>query len=339
MKRVVISLLEAKPLDVEYVVGLLSEKEQWKNCDVTVIGDSMGLSNMRRGIHKKEYDSDGNSLWARLKFGRFLSRLKPDAVLLLGEPPKPIGSKYYYACTNLKDNKQACQALMKGAQGIFAASPSIMTALSKEFGATAYEAYRPISYTEEKHLMEVGVAAESSVSTVLTSADDMDDLTALEAFVKVVGENKKARLMVAGHLPAEQKRAAEKFLMSQGMGASISFVDDIHDDRVLELLKLAPIYLSTSLTKQNSTLLKDALHRGCTIICADLPQRRNLLGDSAVFVTVDQGGDIASSFGIAVFGLLENPLLAQQIRNRAKRQSKLFSWDHAAHKVHQVIFA
>jgi glycosyltransferase involved in cell wall biosynthesis len=101
----------------------------------------------------------------------------------------------------------------------------------------------------------------------------------------------------------------------------VHFTREIAPDAVAGLLQECNVFVFPSLWEGLPMAAIEALQAGAPIVASDIPANREVLADAAVVVPADD----ASALADAVRLVLEDPVLANSLRGRAKQRAACFT--------------
>lgn len=153
----------------------------------------------------------------------------------------------------------------------------------------------------------------------------------LRAF-KVLRERRPAsRLVIVGR-PVDGRVRDEVLALIRelDLSGSVTLTGAVPHDALLNTLHRAAVYVNASGAECFNIPVLEALVCGAPCVLPDADFQREVAGDAAVYVPVEKGGDVASAFAVAMFGVLENGSLADGLRRAAQRRAADFSWEKTA---------
>ncbi len=106
----------------------------------------------------------------------------------------------------------------------------------------------------------------------------------------------------------------------------VEFTGHVPHKEVLTQLKQAGIFVSTSLVEAFNIPVVEALACSTPTILADTSYAEEVAGRGALFVSLDKGGDVPAALAIAIYGLLNNPKLAQVLSKKGYAHVKQYNW-------------
>jgi glycosyltransferase involved in cell wall biosynthesis len=110
-------------------------------------------------------------------------------------------------------------------------------------------------------------------------------------------------------------------------------VDYVPDEDLPALYSAAIAYILPSLYEGFGLTALEAMACNTPVIASDISAMREILNDAALFVNPLDVNGIAN----AMQSLLDDPALANALRDRGLRQSKMFSWNETARKTRSLL--
>ena len=77
----------------------------------------------------------------------------------------------------------------------------------------------------------------------------------------------------------------------------------------------------------------EAMQLGCPVVASDIPALREICGDAALYAEPSEPADVARKIKL----LLRDPPLREKLRERGRRQARLFSWDKCARETVAIL--
>lgn len=153
----------------------------------------------------------------------------------------------------------------------------------------------------------------------------------VRAFQKLREQRPGTKLMIIGR-PVDVKVRDEVLALVRELklANAVTLTGGMPHDRLMQALGRASLYVSTSKAECFNIPVLEAMASGVPCVLASEDFQQEVAGDTAVYVTADKGGDVAAAFAVAMFGVLENKLIAESLRKKGLARSKLFTWQATA---------
>lgn len=153
----------------------------------------------------------------------------------------------------------------------------------------------------------------------------------IQAFALLRQERPNSRLMIVGEAGPDGQAEWVKMqalIAEHGLADAVTLVGAQSHAEVLKSLRKAGVFVSCARAEAFNMPLLEAMALGTAIVASDLPHYRDeIAGDGLVYVPVSQGGDVAAAFAVALYGVLENPVLAEQVGQYAQAKAQAFTWE------------
>ena len=174
-------------------------------------------------------------------------------------------------------------------------------------------------------------AARPTVLIVGTIEPRKNHATVLRAMADVRVAIPDAKLLIVGrrgwlYAEIEQKIQA-------GIEAGwIEWLDDASDAELEDAYRRATIAISASHYEGFGLPVLESLARGIACVVSDIPAHREVAGDNAVYVPVDQPAAIAD----AIVELIDEPQRREQIAGKGQMRAARFSWRETARRTRRA---
>jgi len=197
-------------------------------------------------------------------------------------------------------------------------------------GVTAAEIRRELPDLAEVHVLYPGLAAEFTPGRGrsgryvfhLGSSDPRDNTAAVVAAVARANARLRepVRLLVAGGSAVRRSDGAE-------------YLGRVTDDELLELYRGAAVYADASLYEGFGYQPLEAMACGTPVVASDTPAAREVVDSAALLCDArDIDGRAA-----AIVRVLQEPELADELRQRGLRRAAAFSWERTARMLAEVL--
>lgn len=180
----------------------------------------------------------------------------------------------------------------------------------------------------------VVAAGERDPNLVVTVGDfypQKDYPTLVKAFQMLRAKRPGTRLMIIGR-PVDAKVRDEVLALVRELklADAVTLTGGMPHERLMQTLAKASVFVSTSKAETVQIPLLEAMASGVPVVAGALPHAQEFLREAGVLVPVDKGGDVAAAFAVALYGLLENHGLAEDLRTKGLARAKQFTWDATA---------
>lgn len=135
------------------------------------------------------------------------------------------------------------------------------------------------------------------------------------------------RLMIIGR-PVDSRVRDEVLALIRELklADAVTLTGGMPHERLLHTLARASLYISTSKAECFNIPVLEAMASGVPCVLPDTDFQAEVAGETAVYVPVDKGGDIPAAFAVAMFGLLENPVLAKAMCAAGLKRAANYTW-------------
>lgn len=177
-------------------------------------------------------------------------------------------------------------------------------------------------------------APERDVNLVMAVGDfypQKDYPTLVKAFWILREKRPGTRLMIAGR-PVDSKVRDDVLALVRELklADAVTLTGGMPHERLMQTLAKASVFVSTSTAETVQIPLLEAMASGVPVVAGALPHAQEFVGEAGVLVPVEQGGDVAAAFAVAMYGLLENRTLADDLQRRGRAQTAGYTWEAAA---------
>lgn len=175
-----------------------------------------------------------------------------------------------------------------------------------------------------------GEVAERDPNLVVTVGDmyaQKDYPLLLRAFQVLREKRPGTRLMIIGRpVDALVRNEVLALVRELKLADVVTLTGGMPHDRLLHTLARAALYVSTSKAECFNIPVLEALASGVPCVLPEADFQREVAGDTAVYVPVDKGGDVPAAFAVAMYGVLENSVLAGALRAQGLKRAANYTW-------------
>lgn len=114
---------------------------------------------------------------------------------------------------------------------------------------------------------------------------------------------------------------------------NIIFTGYVSDEQLAQFYSKASLFIYPSLYEGFGIPNLEAMKNDCPIVISDIPPHREVCGDAAIYFNPLDIEDMANKMS----ALLDNDSLRNEMKERGKARTKLFSWDKSAEKLITLI--
>jgi glycosyltransferase involved in cell wall biosynthesis len=176
-----------------------------------------------------------------------------------------------------------------------------------------------------------GVAAgERDPNLVVTVGDfyaQKDYPLLVRAFKLLRDKRPGTRLMMIGRpVDAKVRNDVLALVRELKLADAVTLTGGMPHDKLMQALGRASLYVSTSKAECFNIPVLEAMASGVPCVLPEVDFQREVAGDTAVYVPVDKGGDVAAAFAVAMFGVLETPGLGEGLGRAAQKRAAGYTW-------------
>lgn len=155
----------------------------------------------------------------------------------------------------------------------------------------------------------------------------------IEAFAKLkISKKIPHQLVIAGAL----RWQADKSIQTEALKKikdSIIFTGRVNDSELISLYRNCDLFVYPSLYEGFGLPVLEAMSLGVPVVTSNISSLPEVAGDAAVLINPEDTNAIAQG----IWNILENRNLADQLREKGRKQADLFSWEYTAKKVLEVL--
>ena len=153
----------------------------------------------------------------------------------------------------------------------------------------------------------------------------------VRAFAALYAQRPASRLMIVGR-PVDARVRDEVIALVRELKLSqaVTLTGGMPHDKLMQVLARTAVFVSTSGAETVQIPLLEAMAAGAPVVAGEQPHTREFVATAGVLVPVDKGGDVAAAFAVAMYGILENHVVAEALRKKGQERAKLFTWTATA---------
>jgi glycosyltransferase involved in cell wall biosynthesis len=182
-------------------------------------------------------------------------------------------------------------------------------------------AVRPVDMTTE---------VKRDPNLVVTVGDyypQKDYPTLLKAFKILHTQRPATRLLIIGKaVDVNVARLMKETIAELDLQRAVTLAGSVQYPLLVQALRQASVYVSTSEAECFNMPVLEAMACGVPCVLPDVDFQREVADKAALYVPVEKGGDIASAFAVALYGVLENPSVAHMFCRAGQERVALFTW-------------
>jgi glycosyltransferase involved in cell wall biosynthesis len=118
-----------------------------------------------------------------------------------------------------------------------------------------------------------------------------------------------------------------------GLGDAVTFLDYLTEDALRRLYTHAACFVLPSLGEGFGIPVLEAMACGTPVVTSDIPPPREVAADAALFVDPYD----AASMADAMYRVLSDGALREELRERGLRRAQAFSWKRTGAEISGVI--
>ncbi len=153
----------------------------------------------------------------------------------------------------------------------------------------------------------------------------------VRAFAKLLEQRPHTRLMLVGRpVDARVRDELLGLIRELKLSHAVTLTGGMPHAQLMGVLARAAVFVNTSKAECFNIPVLEAMAQGVPCVLPDADFQFEVADSAGVYVPVDKGGDVAAAFAVAMFGVLENPLVAEALRTKGLARAKLFTWQATA---------
>lgn len=182
--------------------------------------------------------------------------------------------------------------------------------------------------------VEVVAKAERDMDLVVSVGDfyaQKDYPTLVRAFALLRERRPKVRLMIVGRpVEAQVRDEILRLVRELKVADAVTLTGAVPHERLMQTLAKAGVFVSTSKAETVQLPLLEAMAAGVPVVAGEAPHTLEFVGEAGVLVPTAKGGDIAAAFAVAMYGVLENRVIAEALAKKGLTRVKEMTWARAA---------
>jgi glycosyltransferase involved in cell wall biosynthesis len=149
----------------------------------------------------------------------------------------------------------------------------------------------------------------------------------VQAFAKLYAQRPASRLMIIGR-PVDPRVRNEvlDLVRELKLSQAVTLTGGMPHDKLMQVLDRAAVFVNASKAECFNIPVLEALAHGVPVVLPDVDFQFEVADHAGVYVPVDKGGDVAAAFAVALYGVLENSVVAEALRKKGRERAKLFTW-------------
>lgn len=152
----------------------------------------------------------------------------------------------------------------------------------------------------------------------------------IRAFAVLRRRMPEARLVIIGRpVWPDVLQAVRNVIAEEKIGGVVEVVEGLPHAELMNTLAGAAALANTSRAECFNMPLLEAMAVGVPVVCGDYDFQREVVQDAALLVNLEYG-DTASALAVALYGVLQNPVVAQALRQRGLARAVEFTWGRTA---------
>ncbi|NBX85945.1 MAG: glycosyltransferase, partial [Proteobacteria bacterium] len=149
----------------------------------------------------------------------------------------------------------------------------------------------------------------------------------VRAFAVLRERRPASRLLIVGRaVDGGVRDEVLKLVRELKIADAVTMTGAVPHATLMKTLAKAAVYVNASKAECFNLPVLEALACGVPCVLPEVDFQREVAGEAGVFVPVSKGGDVAAAFAVALFGVLENPVIAESLRKRGLARAAEFSW-------------
>lgn len=140
------------------------------------------------------------------------------------------------------------------------------------------------------------------------------------------------QLVIAGAL----RWQADKSIQTEALKKvkdDIVFTGRVNDNELISLYQNCDLFVYPSLYEGFGLPVLEAMSQGAPVVTSNVSSLPEVAGDAAILINPEDTNDLAQG----IWNILSNQELADQLREKGKKQANQFSWEYTAKKVLEVL--
>lgn len=125
----------------------------------------------------------------------------------------------------------------------------------------------------------------------------------------------------------------QAYVHDNALTANVTFTEGLPHADVLHRIAMVDVLCAPSVVECFNMPVLEALALGTPCVCGDYPFQREVAANAAVYVTLDEGGDVPAALATALLGVLTTPEIQAQLRREGLKHASTFSWQKTAESI------
>lgn len=228
--------------------------------------------------------------------------------------------------------------VLRASKMVVADSESTRLHISEHYGVplekirTIHPAYDATVYRREAFDDPPGGDRDAYVLYVGNLLPHKNVLGLLDA-VAILRRRRPCRLVIRGHGRPAYVRAVRERVETLGLSDAVTFLDYLSEDALRRLYTHAACFVLPSLGEGFGIPVLEAMACGTPVVTSDIPPLREVAADAALFVDLYD----AASMADAMYRVLSDGELREELRERGVRRAQAFSWKRTGTEISGVI--
>lgn len=190
----------------------------------------------------------------------------------------------------------------------------------RPMGADESEKFRIEKKLPEKYILAVGTLEPRKNFTIL-----------IRAFAQLVKKYPEYSLVIVGGRGWYFEKIFDT-VKELEVEDSVKFVGYVHDDDLPGYYNAAECFVFPSLYEGFGIPLLEAMKSGCPVITSNISSMPEVVEDAAILVNPSVPQELTA----AIEKVITSPVLANELREKGRKQSEKFSWKSSARELHQL---
>lgn len=198
----------------------------------------------------------------------------------------------------------------------------------------ASDEFKPVSRDSLKNFIKKTHLPNKFFLAVSTIIPRKNYLNLLKAFLKFQKIHPEYHLIIVGKNGHKSEEVAQ-FIYDNYLGKKVHLLGYLSNKSIVNLYSLAECLIFPSFYEGFGMPLVEAMQCGCPVISSNTSSMPEVVGNSAILINPHHEKEIFS----AMKEIIENKKLKEELIKKGLKESRKFSWELSAKRLHGIIKA